>query len=191
MQDRFGYQRGAQLYYASPKQVSFLIPSLTAEGEALVTIRTPKGDVVTAPLEIRRVAPGLFGIPGQQPMPPAALIVRLRNGVQSIEPMQRAANGDLMPIDIGPDTDQLWLVLFGTGLRLRSSLKEVTAELCNYGCAALPVEYAGPQGEYAGLDQVNVRVPRSVERGDPDLGYPALRLRVDGVYTTGLHLYFR
>jgi uncharacterized protein (TIGR03437 family) len=37
-----------------------------------------------------------------------------------------------------------------------------------------PVEYAGPQGEYAGLDQVNVRLSRSLA------GRSGPRLTVDG-----------
>jgi hypothetical protein len=61
-----------------------------------------------------------------------------------------------VPIELGSDTDQAILVLFGTGIRGGAN---VTARI---GGLEAPVLYAGPQGQYAGLDQVNVRVPRSV-----------------------------
>jgi uncharacterized protein (TIGR03437 family) len=38
------------------------------------------------------------------------------------------------------------------------------------GGLALPVEYAGPQPQYAGLDQVNVKLPQSLRgRGMVDV----------------------
>jgi uncharacterized protein (TIGR03437 family) len=71
------------------------------------------------------------------------------------------------PIDLGPETEQAILMLFGTGIRARSTLAGVTATI---GGTAAEVQYAGPQGDYVGLDQVNVRVPRSLAgRGDVDI----------------------
>ncbi len=60
-------------------------------------------------------------------------------------------------IDMGPDTYQVYLVLFGTGIRYRSSLSNVTVDI---GGAFASVEYAGAQGMFSGVDQVNVRFPR-------------------------------
>jgi uncharacterized protein (TIGR03437 family) len=53
----------------------------------------------------------------------------------------------------------LFLILFGTGLRGRSSLSNVSATI---GGVKAPVEYTGAQGEFAGLDQVNLALPRSL-----------------------------
>jgi uncharacterized protein (TIGR03437 family) len=64
-------------------------------------------------------------------------------------------------IDMGPDTDQVYLVLFGTGIRYRSSLSNVTVDI---GGAFASVEYAGAQGTFSGVDQVNVRLQRSLAR---------------------------
>ena len=72
-----------------------------------------------------------------------------------------------------PDSDQLFLVLFGTGMRFRSSLSNVSVKI---GGIDAPVEYAGPQGEFAGLDQINVRLPRSLA----GRGGAVLDLLVDG-----------
>ena len=45
------------------------------------------------------------------------------------------------------------LTLYGTGIRNRSSLSNVT---CRIGDVNVPVLYAGAQPTFAGLDQVNV-----------------------------------
>jgi uncharacterized protein (TIGR03437 family) len=49
--------------------------------------------------------------------------------------------------------------LFGTGIRGRSALSAISITL---GGTALPVAYAGAQGTYSGLDQVNVLLDRSL-----------------------------
>jgi uncharacterized protein (TIGR03437 family) len=56
---------------------------------------------------------------------------------------------------IMPD-GQEYLILYGTGIRNRSSISNVTATING---ASVLVTYAGPQGYYAGLDQANVAVP--------------------------------
>ena len=77
------------------------------------------------------------------------------------------------PIDLGPESDQLFLVLFGTGLRGRTAQSAVTATI---GGVAAEVLFAGAQGDLAGLDQVNLRIPRSLAgRGGVEV-----LLRVDG-----------
>ena len=64
--------------------------------------------------------------------------------------------------------------LYGTGIRNRSSLDKVTVKIQGTTVQAL---FAGPQGTYVGLDQVNVPVPLSL-RGS---GETDLVLTVDGV----------
>lgn len=70
-----------------------------------------------------------------------------------------AAPGSCAPtaISLGPESDQVFLLLFGTGIRGRSSLSTVTATI---GRETAEVLAAGPQGEFVGLDQVNLRLPR-------------------------------
>lgn len=60
------------------------------------------------------------------------------------------------PIAIGTAAEQATLVLYGTGL---NGAKDVTATV---GGIAVPVAYAGPQGTYAGLDQINLSLPQSL-----------------------------
>jgi len=63
-----------------------------------------------------------------------------------------------VPIALGVDTP-VYLTLYGTGIRGRSSLDKVTV---NIGGMALPVSFAGPAPGYTGLDQVNVALPLSL-----------------------------
>ena len=49
--------------------------------------------------------------------------------------------------------------MFGTGLRGRTSLEAVKLKI---GGIDAPVAYVGAQGDFAGLDQVNVLLPRSL-----------------------------
>jgi uncharacterized protein (TIGR03437 family) len=60
---------------------------------------------------------------------------------------------------LGGPADQVVVELFGTGIRHVSSLSAVAATINGQ---SVPVEYAGPQGQFAGLDQVNVQLPHSL-----------------------------
>ena len=62
------------------------------------------------------------------------------------------------------------------GLRGRSSLANVSVFI---GTARLEVEYVGPQEDVAGLDQINVRLPKSLQIS-PAPGSPWSSLTVDG-----------
>jgi uncharacterized protein (TIGR03437 family) len=73
------------------------------------------------------------------------------------------------------DERPVYLVLYATGLRGRSDMGSV---ICEVDGLNLPVEYAGPAGDaIPGLDQVNIRLPRSLS----GRGVVAVRLGVDGV----------
>ncbi len=68
---------------------------------------------------------------------------------------------------MGGDGDQLFLILYGTGLRYRNSLQGVTVKM---GGVDAQVLYTGPQGALAGLDQINILVPRSLAgRGEMEI----------------------
>jgi uncharacterized protein (TIGR03437 family) len=76
------------------------------------------------------------------------------------------------PIDLGVDTP-VFLTLYGTGIRNRSSLANVTVTINGI---SVPVQYAGPQPQFPGLDQVNVPLILSL-RGS---GESNVVLTVDG-----------
>ena len=90
------------------------------------------------------------------------------------------------PIDLGPSGDQVYLILFGTGLRGHSSASNsVTAAAAG---VSLPVSYAGAQNAlYPGLDQVNALLPRSLA-GKGDV---AVQVTVDGQAVNPAHVTIR
>jgi uncharacterized protein (TIGR03437 family) len=70
-------------------------------------------------------------------------------------------------IDPGPAGDQVYLLLFGTGFRNNGGISNVSAQL---GGTSAPVSFAGLQGGFAGLDQANIALPRSLAgRGEVNL----------------------
>jgi uncharacterized protein (TIGR03437 family) len=102
---------------------------------------------------------------------------------QSFEPVVRfdQVSGQFVaePIDLGPGTDQVFLVLFATGLRHRSALTAVRVKIGGVDAEAL---YAGPQGSFIGLDQLNVLLPRSLA----GRGEVVVSVTADGMATNNL-----
>jgi uncharacterized protein (TIGR03437 family) len=148
--DSSGVAHTASLLYTSPAQINFEIPAGISIGAARVTIGTQ-----TAAVQIAAVAPGLFALNGTGLA--AAYVVRVGPGyVQTLESIFTTLNGSYVavPVNLTPSTDQFYLILFGTGIRGAGS--DVTVAINGINA---PVAYAGPQGEFSGLDQVNVLLP--------------------------------
>jgi uncharacterized protein (TIGR03437 family) len=79
----------------------------------------------------------------------------------------------------------VYAVLFGSGIRNRSSLSAVT---CTIGGVAAEVTFAAAQGDLTGVDQVNVIIPRSLAGRN---GAADLVLTVDGKVANTLSLSIR
>jgi uncharacterized protein (TIGR03437 family) len=163
VQDSTGTTRDAQLFYVSATQVNYLIPAGTSTGPATVTITSGDGIVTVEPVQIAAVAPGLFTANGDGQGVVAANGLRVTaDGAQSAiqvaqwDPSQQKSVA--VPIDLGGATDQVYLILYGTGLR-GASAADATITI---GGVSIPVSYLGAQGSYAGLDQVNVLLPHSL-----------------------------
>jgi uncharacterized protein (TIGR03437 family) len=60
------------------------------------------------------------------------------------------------PIDLGDSTGQVFLELFGTGIRGRNALADVAVSV---GGVLVSPQYAGAQSQYPGMDQVNILLP--------------------------------
>lgn len=149
--DQNGTQLAAPLFFVSPTQVNFLIPAGVALGTATVTITSGTNTSAGAAV-IRKVAPAIFTANASGSGQPAAYLVRNRNGVQTQEPLGTE-------IDLGPAGDEVFLILFGSGIRGTSSQNNVSVSL---GTDAGQVTFAGAQGSLVGVDQINVRLPRTL-----------------------------
>ena len=171
VKDSAGVERAASLFYASPTQINYQIPPGTANGAATVFISNSSGIFTTSTIQVTRIAPGLFTANAAGSGLAAAQIQRIRGAASTFEPTWRfdVATNKLvaLPIDLGPSTDQVYLVLFGTGLRFRSALNAVKATV---GGVSAEVVYAGVQPDFIGLDQVNMLLPRNLMgRGEVDV----------------------
>lgn len=180
VRDLSGAERLAPLFYVSPQQINYQIPPGTLPGPVSVTVMAGDGSVSAGSETVALVAPSLFTANATGNGAPAAFAVRARGGQQTIEPVARL-DASLKPpqyvpaeIDLGPSGDVVALVLYGTGVRKRSSLAATRVVIG--GVEAQP-DYAGEAPGFVGLDQINVIVPRSLAgRGEIDLV-----LRADGV----------
>ena len=93
------------------------------------------------------------------------------------------AKGNITAVPIAFNGDRLVLVLYGTGIRQRSSLANTIVYF--NGEAKLPV-YAGAQNQYYGLDQLNVDLPPSLAGA----GDVSIWLSVDGQYSNSVDVVF-
>ncbi len=164
VKDSVGAERPAQLYLNASTQINFIVPADTAAGPGSVIVRSGTVDVTTVAAQFYPVAPAWFSANGDGQGVPAGTLLRVKaDGTRTTEPLAQfnAALGLQLPaaIGFGPPTDALYLTLYGTGFRNAASLDKV--KVLVGGIAVTPL-YAGAQSEFAGLDQINIQLPRSL-----------------------------
>ena len=192
LRDSAGVEQLAPLFFASSLQVNYLIPANVAPGPITTIITSGDGTVSIGRAQVSAVAPGLFTKTSNGQGVPAADVLRVKaNGAQIYEPIGQFTGGQWVttPIDLSPAGDIVFLSLYGTGLRNRSSLSAVKANIGGVITTldAAKFEYAGPAPGFVGLDQVNVQIPRSlIGRGEVDL-----LLTVDGKNTNTVRVNFK
>ena len=85
------------------------------------------------------------------------------DGMRSVEPIAQldAGQGKYLPvaIDVRNPAEQVYLTIYGTCFRNLASLNDMTV---NVSSATTPPVYAGPAGQYPGLDQMNLLLPASL-----------------------------
>jgi uncharacterized protein (TIGR03437 family) len=176
VRDSAGTERLSPLFYVSPTQINFQIPAGTTAGAATITV-TNGSTNNAGTLTIGNVAPGIFSADSTGKGFAAAQALRIRSdSTQSVEDIVQydSAQSKFVGIPVNLNTrDQLFLQLYGTGIRRRSDLANVTATI---GGVAVKVLYAGSQNGYEGLDQVNLTLPRELPGGELDIV-----VKVDGV----------
>lgn len=169
--DSQGVHHQAPLFYgghhsAGYDQVNFYLPAEVAPGETTITVTSGTGQMSECVVTVQPVAPAIFTI-NSSGSGEAVLI----STIDGVNYEVNAARQD-------PSRD-VYVVLFGTGWRqaggnnanpaannaassLQPPTDPVVVEINNI---PVTVFYAGPQPEFAGLDQINLRLPRELAPG--------------------------
>ncbi|HVF44103.1 MAG TPA: hypothetical protein VM936_13860, partial [Pyrinomonadaceae bacterium] len=148
--------RAAQIFYASPTQVNFLMPHGLDAGAVEVTVRNHDGLEIRGTVNVSAAAPGVFTANG------AGTGEALALDNTTLNP------GPFDATDAAGEPRRL--IIFCTGLRGASQV-EATA-----GGRALKVEAVIPSPELPGLDQLHVALPSKLK----GVGTVTLNVRADG-----------
>jgi len=165
----------APLFFVSPSQINYLVPPELHEADldnGAATIEVVNGNNVVASgrANVRRVAPAFFSFDSSGRGLPAALIVRVKaDDSQIIEPLVEATGTPralrMHLADVNAVDERVFLVLYLSGVRNATdanqdaNVNENIRVLLNEH--EVEVYYAGAQRELAGLDQINVQIPRA------------------------------
>ncbi len=139
----------APLFFVASTQVNFLVPANALTGSAVVEILSGDNVLSRGAINLASAAPSLFTSNASGAGAPAA--VATKDGVNFVTAGN--ADGSPNPIDAGD-----YLALFGTGIRRASA----SAIKITIGGKDAPVLFAGAQGGFAGLDQINTQIPTGV-----------------------------
>ncbi len=179
VKDVMGHEHLAKLLFVSPTQINFQMPENLPIGNAQIYAVLNGNIHASGSLNITNLSPGLFTADATGKGFAAAVVQRVKSTGESVyEPVAQfdpAQNRIVaLPIDLSQPNDDVFLVLFGTGIRARSSLANVKAKI---GATDVDVLYAGAQPEFVGLDQVNIRLPKTLVGS----GEVIILLEVDGL----------
>jgi uncharacterized protein (TIGR03437 family) len=153
LKDATGATFQVPLIYVSPTQVNCVIPKGVAIGVAMLIVSNGSG-TSTGNAMIGVTAPGLYTA-NQTGQGPAAAQVTGGQTYTNTAQCNSAGNCTLVPIDLSLNP---FLILYGTGIR-GTAQANVSVKIGNIDA---PVTFAGPQGTFAGLDQVNVSLPAAL-----------------------------
>jgi uncharacterized protein (TIGR03437 family) len=183
LRDASNITRAATILFINGSQINFVLPAGMAAGAARVSVIKSDGVIshsTVAP--VQRVAPALFSASARGGGAAAALAVRVEpDGTQTPVGVYSCA-GSLIcftqQIEVR-DGRPVYLSLFGTGIRGRTGEVRVTV-----GGRLARVLYAGPQTQFAGLDQINVQLDSSLRGVD----IADVVVSVDGVSSNAVQI---
>jgi uncharacterized protein (TIGR03437 family) len=149
--DSAGVERDARLHFVSRDRIQFVAPGGMAPGEASLKVTNSQGLASSGTVTIAALSPGIFSA-NASGRGPAAAIWRKIEGDSDTSDFTTTLDAPRMniPIDLGSASAQVYLSFFGTGFRGQRSAS------CRIGGVDVPVIGAVAQGEFLGLDQVNV-----------------------------------
>ena len=157
--DSKGASMLAPIYLVSPGQINAVVPQI-APGTASVQVTSYGLPQATGTASIAAAAPALFSANATGTGVAAATLLTIDStGATSSQLVFSCGTipGSCVatPLDLSDPSKQYYLVLYGTGLGGASATSQLQG-------APAPVLYSGPQGQYPGLDQINVQLPRGV-----------------------------
>jgi len=156
--DRVGTARSAPLFFASPDQVNYQVPSGTLAGPVTIQVRSTDGRITTGAFEVKLAAPALFTINRSGDGPAAAL-----DGFKFTGPPFSATQMNGSPNIIA---------FFGTALGAEGTDQDGNfASTVNATLNGNPVvvHYAGRAPGYTGLNQFNIGLPVGITEGTHQL----------------------
>ncbi len=151
--DSTGATIAAQIFYVSPTQINFRMPTGLASGAGSVRISSG-GNSIPSKINIQAVYPNLFLLNANALA--AASVIRVHNGQQTVEQDYAVVDRKVVASPIALNGDQVYLSVYGSGL---GSATSATATI---GGVSATVSYAGSQSVYPGLDQYNILIPGSL-----------------------------
>jgi uncharacterized protein (TIGR03437 family) len=161
----------AELLYAGPTQINFIVPGTTQAGAATIVVTSSDTTTKSGTFNVVAADPGIFtsNFTGEG----AAAGETTVDGVAySLTGNSNGTPRDIM-LEAGTNARPTYLVLYGTGIRnaqaANPSDTNGVAEAVKVTIQGVPaqVTYAGAQGggapgSFAGLDQINLIIPKEL-----------------------------
>ncbi|MFN0083916.1 MAG: hypothetical protein ACKVX9_00875 [Blastocatellia bacterium] len=140
---------GAGLIFVSGGQINFVVPVGVGNGDAVPFTINNNGVLSSGKVKLVDSAPGVFSIDGSGKGASAAQCGR-------ISPDGLAFNITPPPCSVGNDALADLLVIYGTGWRNGAGIQ------VKIGDVTLTPSFAGAQGDFDGLDQINVALTKDL-----------------------------
>jgi uncharacterized protein (TIGR03437 family) len=179
----------AGLSYVSPSQINLVVPEGLAAGPATLFVANGTDQSLPNAVTLAAVSPGLFTADASGTGPAAAFSTVLYPDNTSQSAPVSQCGGDpvrcvTVPIDLSGPGSQVYLTLYGTGLRGSGDLANVSVTI---GGTPVKIAYSGAQSSYPGLDQVNVELPPALA----GQGQLILQLTVQGIAANPVQVAFK
>ncbi len=184
----------APLVFVSAGQINYQVPSSgVAQGLVSVTVLNDSGIVASGVIEVASIAPTIFTANSSGSGVAAAQIERFTPG--STQPTYEdvftydSTSGQFVGAPIAFNGDSLYLLLYGTGFDAASGAGGTTVTtMAGFLIGpTLSVQFSGPQGQYAGLDQIVAPLPDSLAGS----GQVTLNVTVDGATANPVTISFQ
>jgi uncharacterized protein (TIGR03437 family) len=171
------------LLYVSPTQVNFVMPEELINAPFYILTFTAPNGVQQGKVTVSQVNPSVFAMNSDGQGVIAANVIRVKaDGSQQYEPLAQfdATTNRIIPkpIDLGPVGERVFLEIYLTGIRHAQDENKdgnfIEHVFVILGGKSISPIFAGKQGFFVGIDQVNVELPRTL------IGKGKLNLSIHG-----------